>query len=474
MLAVTDTLTAIGNLLISGWFELDTWIVITASLTAMACSIPGCYLVLRRQSMMGDALTHTVLPGIVAAFLLSHYLKTSGWIPANPADTHTAFDATSYAIMFTGAILIGGLTAMLTEWIQRQGRVESTAALGVVYTSLFAAGLLMIRIAADSVHVDPDCVLYGNLETVWTGPGHIPRAAWIGGGSLLLNIILLSCFFKELRISTFDPALATSLGINATLVHYALMAVTAATAVAAFESVGNILVVAMLIVPPATAHLLTDRLWLMMVLAAVTATLSAVIGHVSALVLPPFLLSPFADQPLFQGVNVEEIDASTSGMMAVAAGSLFFLALLLGPRHGLLVRLAHRIRLATRIAAEDLLGVLYRQDETTAGDGPQPLTARRSPLHRFVAWRLRGRGLISGPATSPVLTDAGRDAARQLVRAHRLWESYMAKYFDVPADHLHETAHRVEHFLDPELRDQLTRDLDAPETDPHGRDIPGP
>ena len=274
MLAATDILTASFSWLIDDWGKLDTWIVITGALAAMACAIPGSFLVLRRQSMMGDALTHTVLPGIVAAFLLSHYLKTSGWISTDPADPHKAFDATSYTFMFGGALLTGVLTAILTEWVSRRGGVENSAALGVVYTSMFAVGLLTIRLAADSVHIDPDCVLYGNLESVWGGSGQVPRAAWVSGGCLVFNIVMAGCFFKELRISTFDPALATTLGINATLIDYALMGATAATAVAAFESVGNILVIAMLIVPAATAHLLTDRLWVMLLLAAIVAASS--------------------------------------------------------------------------------------------------------------------------------------------------------------------------------------------------------
>lgn len=472
MQTLTDLLTSFGSHLISGWFELDTWIVITAALAAMACSIPGCFLVLRRQSMIGDALTHTVLPGIVAAFLLRQYFESLGWFGDGSTESRTAFDATSYAMMFTGAIVTGAATAILTEWIQRQGRVENSAALGVVYTSLFALGLLMIRLVADSVHIDPDCVLYGNIETVWAGPGHIPRAAWIGGAALLMNAFLVVCFFKELRISTFDPALASSLGINATAIHYVLMAVTAVTAVAAFESVGNILVVAMLIVPPATAHLLTDRLWLMLILAAVSASLSAVLGHAMALVLPPVLMSRFAASPLFEGVDVSTLDASTSGMQAVATGALFVLAMLLGPRHGLIVRTTHQLRLALRIAAEDILGALYRQDETKSATTPLLAAGRRSATYRAAAWNLRRKGFIGGTASEPHLTDKGKSEARQLVRAHRLWETYMARHFDVPGDHLHDAAHRVEHFLDPELRDQLARELDSPDTDPHGRDIP--
>ncbi len=127
------------------WGTLDTWIVLTAALSAMACALPGVFLVLKRQSMMGDALSHTVLPGIVCAFLLTHALEVRGWIlPAT-------YEATQHASMLVGAAVIGVLSAVLTEWLQRVGKVEATAALGVVFTTLFALGLLLIRVAADNV-----------------------------------------------------------------------------------------------------------------------------------------------------------------------------------------------------------------------------------------------------------------------------------------------------------------------------------
>jgi manganese/zinc/iron transport system permease protein len=466
-----DMLTTIKTILLDEWFLLDTWIVVTAALAAMGCAIPGTFLVLRRQSMMGDALTHTVLPGIVGAFIISHAMKTSGWFAATGGEQPYAFDAITYTMMFVGAVAIGALTAVLSEWVQRQGRVESSAALGIVYTSLFAVGLLMIRLFADSVHIDPDCVLYGSVETVWVTGDGVPRAALASGGALVLNTLLVVAFFKELRVSTFDPDLATSLGINSTAIHYGLMAITAVTAVAAFESVGNILVIAMLIVPPATAHLLTDRLWLLIVLSVTVAAASAWLGHAFALILPTLLLTPFADAPLLRSVNITSLDASTAGMMATTSGLLFLLALLLGPRHGLVIRRLHRGFLAIRIAAEDLLGVIYRNQEDPETVNPAILTDR-SLTRRLAVWWLRRRGLVTGSSTSPVLTSSGHASARQLVRAHRLWESYMAHHFKVPADHLHEMAHRVEHFLDPELRDQIAEELDGPQRDPHGREIP--
>lgn len=458
----------------SSWIILDTWIVLTAAITAMACALPGTFLVLRRQSMMGDALTHTVLPGIVGAFLFSHFLKASGIIASDTSQHTQAFDPTSYALMFGGAILIGVLTAVLTEWVQKHGRVENSAALGVIYTTMFAAGLLLIRIAADSVHIDPDCVLYGNIEGVWDGGQETPRATQIGFGMLVINGLLTTVFFKELRISTFDPALATTLGISATAINYGLMAITAATAVAAFESVGNILVISMLIVPAATAHLLTDRLWLTILLSLAIAAASAFLGHLLAITLPPVLLAPFADLKLLGGVDVTSIDVSTSGMMAASSGLFFFAAMLLGPRHGLLIRALQRGLLALRIAGEDLLGVLYRQLENDADDSPRPVAMPTTLtfISRIALWRLRQQGLVQGQANAARLTASGRSTAQQLIRSHRLWETYMSRHFDVPGDHLHEAAHRAEHFIDEDIREELARELEAPKTDPHGRDIP--
>lgn len=452
---------------LADWGLLDTWIVVTAALAAMACALPGSYLVLRRQSMMGDALSHTALLGLVAAFLLSHHLLTSGWI------SQETYTATSHAALFGGAVLVGVLSALLTEWIQKLGRVEGSAALGVVFTSLFALGLLLIRAAADSVHIDPDCVLYGTVETVVMdaiGRTGIPRAAVVNGAMLATNLLLLVVFYKELRIAAFDPALATTLGIRANLMHYALMGVTAATVVAAFESVGSILVIAMLIVPPAAAHLLTDRLSTMIVLGLVIAALSGLLGHVLAMTAPPFVFGRLG----FPTVR----DASTAGMIAATSGLLFVLAMFFGPRHGILSKLVHRSRLTLRIAGEDLLGLLYRQDELRWEDdakedhGRLP-TAGVSPWVRAVAiWRLRRDGLITRAADGHHLTESGRLAAEALVRSHRLWESYMAKHFELPDDHLHETASRVEHYIDAELQQELAAELERPHQDPHGRAIP--
>ncbi|HUG70697.1 MAG TPA: metal ABC transporter permease [Pirellulaceae bacterium] len=458
---------ALRHAMIRGaWDAYDTWTVVTAALAAMACALPGVFLVMRRQSMMGDALAHTTLPGIVVAFLIAHALQQAGWISS------ATYDSWRHAAMFLGALLIGVLSAVLTEWIQKLGRVEASAALGVVFTTLFAIGLLLIRLQADQVHIDPDCVLYGIIETTVmdTVPNtDIPRAAVVNGLVLSANLLLVALFFKELRISAFDPAISTAMGINANVMHYALMAVTAATLVSAFESVGSILVIAMLIAPAATAHLLTDRLHLLIVISLGVAALSAYLGHLMAITLPAIVFTAIG--------YPEVIDTSTAGMMAVAAGGLFVAAALFGPRYGVISKALDQARLASSIIAEDILGLLYRLEEESgaAALATDQLTAMigRATWPTYFALRgLVASGDMAVRGSVYELSAAGRERAKRLVRAHRLWESYMAKHFELPDDHLHESAARVEHFLGAELREELAAELDDTAEDPHGREIP--
>lgn len=452
------------------WTSLDTWVVVIGALAAMACALPGCFLLLRKQSLMGDAISHTSLLGIVAAFFLSHWL-----VEANVISPATELSLRHVA-MCLGAVLVGVLSAWLTESLQKLGNVESSAALGVVFTSLFALGLLLIRAVADDVHIDPDCVLYGAIETApleTIGGSTVPRAVIVNGVVLAINLLLTVLLFKELRLSAFDPALATTQGIPANVMHYGLMGVTAMTLVAAFESVGSILVIAMLIIPPATAYLLTDRLPRMIGLSLLIAALSSVLGHVSALTLPPLIA---------RSVGLPDVrDASTAGMMAAAAGFLFVTAMLLGPKYGLVSRVWHRLRLRVRIACEDVLARLYRLEESP-NSATIPATADRAAvlraitsaswLSRLATWSLTRRGWLVGIGENLRLTELGRESARQLVRSHRLWESFLAKHFVLGESRFHESAEQVEHFLDGDLIAELDQDLDRPGVDPHGRAIP--
>ena len=235
------------------WDSFDTWTAVIGALCAVSCALPGCFLLLRGMSMMGDAISHAVLPGLALAFLVTHS-RTS-------------------VVMFVGAALVGLMTAVFTQWLSRFGKVDRGAAMGIVFTTLFAIGLILIRQSAHFVDLDPGCVLYGSLEvsvldSVVAGGLELPRAVLTIGAVMIVNFLFIAFLFKELRICSFDPELATTLGINANVVHYLLMVVVAVTVVAAFEAVGSIIVISMLIVPPATAFLLTNSLPVMLVLSA--------------------------------------------------------------------------------------------------------------------------------------------------------------------------------------------------------------
>ncbi len=301
------------------WTPLDNWIVVIGALCAVACALPGTFLVLRQMSMMGDAMSHAVLPGLAVAFLVTGERSS---LP-----------------MFIGAAVVGLLTALFTEWINRVGNVDRGASMGIVFTTLFALGLVLIVQAANHVELDPGCVLYGAIEfapfdtaltlEVAGTKVDVPRSTLVLGGVLFVNFVFVLLFFKELRLSSFDAALAETLGFSPTLMHHALMVLVAITTVAAFEVVGSIIVIAMLIVPAATAQLLTGRLGLMLLLASGIAAASAVLGHVAALVVPRWL-----------GFD----STSTAGMMAVVAGTLFLLAMIFAPQQGLMGRLSRAIK----------------------------------------------------------------------------------------------------------------------------------
>ncbi len=281
---------------------LGLWIMLTGSLVGVACALVGVFLILRRMSMLGDAISHSVLPGIVVAFL---FTGTRNIIP-----------------MLIGAGALGILTVFLTDVLNRQGKLQNDAAIGVTFTWLFALGVIMVSYYAGHVDLDLDCVLYGEILyspfDTWTffGLRMGPRSVWIMGSISIANLLFIVLGWKQLKLCTFDVGLAASMGFYVATWHYLLMGFVSMTTVAAFESVGAILVIAMLIVPANTAYLLTDRLWLMTLLAVVFGILSAILGYGLAAAL----------------------NGSIAGAMAVISGILFVLAALFGPKHGILCK----------------------------------------------------------------------------------------------------------------------------------------
>ncbi|MCI0359055.1 MAG: metal ABC transporter permease [Planctomycetaceae bacterium] len=441
---VAESLQA-GQVLIWADFTTPLWTIAIGILTNVSCALLGCYLVLRRMSLLGDAISHSVLPGLAIGFLLTGEL--TGWP------------------MFLGAMVLGVLTSVLTQVIANLGKVSEDTSMGVVFTSLFAVGVVLIMAFARRAHIDAECILYGQIDyaalnlPVANWP-QVPAAVWTLSATLAATLLYVLVLWKELKIVAFDPALAAAMGLSVPVVHYSLMAMVACVSVASFEAVGSILVVAMLIVPAATAALVTDRLSWMLAWAATFGIVSAVFGYVLA----------------------AATATSVAGMMAVVAGVQLAVAVVLGPNYGLVSRWLRNLSLAVRIASEDVIARLYREEERRGqGSGlrvqESGVGSRESGvggLVRWLAgWRLaRENWVLADQVGSLRLTNEGRTAARNLVRAHRLWEAYLDTHFDLPRDHLHDAAERMEHFLDPQLQAELDAELAGVQTDPHGKAIP--
>lgn len=281
-------------------------ILLIASFVAAACALPGVFLVLRRMAMMSDAISHTVLLGIVMAFFVTKSLTSP--------------------LLIVGAALMGVLTVSLVELLNRTQLVREDAAIGLVFPAVFSVAVILISRYAGSVHIDTDAVLLGELafapfnRVKLFGLDFGPKALYVSGSILLLNVMFIAVFYKELKLATFDAALAAALGFSPALIHYALMTSVSLTAVGAFDAVGSALVVAFMIAPPAAAYLLTDRLSRMLIYSALIGIFSALSGYWLAYFL----------------------DASIAGSMATMTGASFLLAYLLAPERGLLAQARRR------------------------------------------------------------------------------------------------------------------------------------
>jgi len=293
----------------------DFWIILTGILVASSCALLGCFLLLRKMTMVGDAISHAVLPGIVLAYLV--------------AQTRAS------VAMLVGAALFGVLTTVLIELLHKNGKLQVDAAIVVSFTWLFAIGVILITYFAGQVDLDQDCVLYGEIAyvplDVWiadNGANLGPVSVWLMGINLLIVLIFVGLGYKGLLVTSFDPVLAATLGISTAVWHYALMGAVSLTTVFAFESVGAILVVAFLIGPAATAYLLTEDLKKMLLWAVACGIMGAIGGY---------WLAVF-------------IDGSIAGAMAAVIGLEFMLVFLFGPKNGILLK-----RKAEAASAEDYM-----------------------------------------------------------------------------------------------------------------------
>ncbi|HQH28572.1 MAG TPA: metal ABC transporter permease, partial [Oligoflexia bacterium] len=411
------------------YISLDLPAILTALFASIACALLGSFLVLRRQSLMGDAISHAVLPGIVGAFLVSS--SRNGFV------------------VFLGAAAAAVLAVLLVEFIHKLGKVEIGAAMGVVFSSFFAGGVLLIeRAAARSVDLDADCLLHGQLESIfWFPPRNagefftlatfsaLPPEVMTSFTVMLAVTILIIVLYKELQLATFDPAHATALGFRAPLLHYLLMIFVAAAVVASFEAVGSILVIGMLICPAAAARMLTDRLRSQLIVSGVLASFIAAGGYASATIVPWLAGWPHS--------------VNAAGAMISLAGLTLGAVILIAPRHGIISRRLRQVFLALRIAEEDILGYLYRKQE----HGEQRVgiaeigcaVGGSAYCCRLAISLLSAGGKILLRSGTAALTDRGRNAAAAIIRNHRLWEEYLVEDAGLQLREVHTIADQLEH-----------------------------
>lgn len=358
-------------------------IMATGALVGVAASLLGTFLVLRQNSMLADAISHSIVFGIVIVWLVTR--QQSG------------------PVQLVGAALAGVLTVFLTESLARTRRVKNDAAIGLVFPVLFSIGVLLLNLYARDVHIDTHTVLLGEIGFVWLDTTSVlglelPVALLWMSVVTVVNLLFVAIFYKELKISTFDPALATSLGFLPGTLFYVLLTLTSMTAVAAFDAVGAVLFVAFVIVPPATGYLLTDRLWRMIAYGSATSVLASVGGY--------FLANAW--------------NVSIGGMMAVVAGALLMVAFLLGPRYGLIAQEIQRRGQRAANETRALAVHLYNHEREPPGEenlvGALQRHLRWSPERsRRVLLRALDRGLVVRSGERLLLTPKGRSTAREVL-----------------------------------------------------------
>jgi ABC-type Mn2+/Zn2+ transport system permease subunit/Mn-dependent DtxR family transcriptional regulator len=406
-------------------------------LLGICCGLLGSFLVVRKMALFGDALSHAVLPGVALGFLWN--------MSKDPV-----------AILI-GATLAGLLGAVAVNMIRQTTRLKEDTALGLVLAGFFAVGICMVTMiqrlpSGNKSGIDK--FLFGQAAAI--GPEDVRLMAIV----TILAIVVITLFYKEFLVASFDPGFARICGMPTQAAHYALMLLLAFAVVIALQAVGVVLVSAMLITPAASAYLVSDRMHRVAILAAGFGVIAGAVGAFVSYLRPSLPTGPF---------------------MVLAASLIFAATFFFSPRHGLAVKWWRQRSSSRRVGRENTLKAIYHVLETGSfkdeGVTLLELAERRKDTLEAVtreAEALRSHGLATLALEDKTiyLTPAGRQRATAIVRNHRLWELYLNHAAQIPADHVHEDAEKIEHVLGEETVRELERRLDYAKTDPHGKTIP--
>jgi len=409
----------------------DEWAIralIASSLVGIMCGTIGSFIVLRNMSLIGDALAHAILPGIFVAFILVGY-STIGF--------------------FLGSVIAGLLTAVIITWIQHNVKTKNDAAIGIVFTAMFSIGVIGISKVStgDGVHLDLKDFLFGTVLGISNEDIYLTLAITI------YSIISIIIFYRYLFITTFQPTIAQTMGISVKMIHYFLMLLLSFAVVSSLRAVGVILVVAMLITPASTALLLSDKLKNVIILSGFIGFLSAVLG----LILAISLGGGIAPGPT----------------MCVTATFIYFMAVVFSPKKGLLTKFILRRKQRSKIEQEDIIKHLIknRQGSITMASISAALELPIHSIKKHVK-KLAIDGAVNQSGDQLMLSIKGNESGDSLVRAHRLWETYLVDEVGLEEGQIHTEAEKYEHFLTEDVLDEVDARLGYPTKDPHGSPIP--
>lgn len=400
--------------------------IIASSLVGIMCGALGAFIVLRNMALIGDALAHAILPGVFVSFVLVGY-NVIGF--------------------FIGSVFAGLITAYGITWVQKYTKTKNDAAIGIVFSTMFAIGVMGItHVSKKGVHLDLQDFLFGTVLGIST------QDIMLITGVTIYVLVSIYVFYRYLFITTFQPTIAKTIGINVHLVHYFLMFLLSFAVVSAMRSVGVILVVSMLITPAAIALLWSDRLERVIVISAIIGLVSANIGMFLAII----------------------FDTNPGPAMTVTVTLFYVLTVFFSPKKGLFFNYIRKRKEARKIEREDIL------KQAIKGPENEPISIERIARKLGYSkvkikksfWALVQRKLIEKNSEGFFLTTAGKHHANELVRAHRLWESYLVTEMGMSEQNIHEEAERFEHFISKELLDEVDTSLGYPKIDPHGSPIP--
>ena len=360
-------------------------IIAICSLVAISCALPGSFLVLRGISMMSDAISHSILLGIVLSFFITKTLHSP--------------------LLFIGAVLAGIATVVLVELILATNRLKKDATIGFIFPIFFATGILLISKFTGNIHLDTDAVLLGEVAFAPFNRLYInginlgPYALWWSGLTAILNSAIIFLYYKEFKLTSFDPQLASSLGFSNRLMHYILMIMTSITAVTAFNTAGSILVVGFMIIPPATAYLITSRLSHLLIISCILGISAASMGYISA-----FLLN-----------------ISIAGAITTVMGLIFTAILLLSPEKGIITKLLDLNQKKIKFGNQMLLIQLLdheTQPNVTFENTISNMTLHMKWTKKFIKNILKysiQKGHIQRKGNNLTLTPLGREIAKRFM-----------------------------------------------------------